>query len=465
MPTAPDIRNYSANNVDLFNAIRNDSSANYRNFVPVASPAQESVRTIGTTLMNMPELANEFIGALINRIAAVRVRRLMFTNPWKPWKKGSMDMGDTIEEVYVNLAKPFAYDMTKDEGQLYKRELPDVRSAFHVVNYRRYYKDTIDRDRLRAAFLSWESMTSFISEIIGSMYASAEVDEFEVMKYLIAVKLLKGEITPVQVSSVSAANMASIVTTIKATSNKMVFPSTAYNRAHVKNAAPKDRQYLIGSADFDATMDVNLLAAAFNMDKAEFTGRRVLVDGFGTFDEERLARLIDGYQAFSSEQKAALNAVPAVLIDDTFFQVFDNLMEMKSKENEELLYWNYWLHTWKTVSASPFANAVAFVVGAPGVTSVTVTPATATVTAGQTLQLTTVVATTNFASQEVTYTAVINDGSEGATDADADPDEITITPLGLCTIGADVTANSVITVTATSVADSTATDTCVITVA
>lgn len=465
MPTAPDIRNYNANNIQLFNAIRNDASANYRDYVPVASPAQDSVRAIGTTLMNFPTLCNEFIGSLVNRIAAVRVRRLMFENPWKPWKKGSMDMGETIEEVYVNLAKPFAYDMSKDSGELYKRVLPDVRSAFHVINYKRYYKDTIDRNRLRAAFTSWDSMTTFISEIIASMYTAAEVDEFEVMKYLIAKKLLAGEIPVVTVQSVSAANMASIVTTIKSTSNKMVFPSTNYNRAHVKNAAPKNRQYLIGSSDFDATMDVNLLAAAFNMDKAEFTGHRVLVDSFGTFDEDRLSRLIDGYQAFTSGELAALAAVPAVLIDDTFFQVFDNLMEMKSKENEELLYYNYWLHTWKTISASPFANCVAFVVGSPAITSLTVTPATATVTAGQTLQLTTEVVTSNFASQEVVYSAVINDGSQSATDAAAEPDEINITPLGLCTIGADVTANSVITVTATSIVDSTKTDTCVITVA
>ena len=53
--------------------------------------------------------------------------------------------------------------------------------------------------------------------------------------------------------------------------------------------------------------------------------------------------------------------VVAVLIDEDWFQVYDNLNKFTEKYVASGLYWNYFYHTWKTVSSSPFHNAVVFV--------------------------------------------------------------------------------------------------------
>ena len=106
---------------------------------------------------------------------------------------------------------------------------------------------------------------------------------------------------------------------------------------------------------------------------------------------------------------------------------------------------------WKTFSVSPFADAVVFVTGTPSITSVTVTPATATVLPGQKLNLAAVVATNYFASQEVNWTT-------------SDEDTATVDIYGTVTVDPDATATDTVTITATSVVDSTKTDTCVITV-
>lgn len=459
MPTIPLVNKLSASSEEILNAIRNSASANYKNYVPVASISQNNIKEIGLIIMNDAVLQNEFLSALVNRIGRVIVTSKLYSNPWARFKKGLLEFGETIEEVFVNIAKPFEYDPAVAESKVFKREIPDVRAAFHPLNYQKFYKSTIQREQLRQAFLSWQGITDLIAKIVDAMYTAANYDEFQVMKYLIGRHILNGELKAVQVPSVSSANMKSIVGTIKGTSNNFEFMSTKYNITGVQNYTLKERQHIIVNSEFDATMDVEVLATAFNMSKADFMGHRVLVDSFGELDTERLALLFadgDGYTALTAGEIAALNAVPAVIIDEDWFMIFDNLLEFTEQYNAEGLYWNYWLHVWKTFSASPFANAAVFVPGAPAISSVTVSPDTAVIMPGQSLLISATVVSANFASKAVKWTATIS-GEEA-------PDEVSISPLGVLSVSPDIDAGTEITVTATSAFDSTKTDTATITI-
>ena len=88
MPTRPTVVNLNATSVDILNAIRNNASANYRDYIPEADASLESVRQIGTILMNYPLLQNEFLNALVNRIGRVIVTSKMYDNPWNVFKRG-----------------------------------------------------------------------------------------------------------------------------------------------------------------------------------------------------------------------------------------------------------------------------------------------------------------------------------------------------------------------------------------
>lgn len=455
MPNIPNTTPLTASSVDILNAIRNSATANYRNYVPAANPSLDSIREIGAVIMQFPALQNEFLTALVNRIGRVLITNKMYTNPWSVFKRGTLEFGETIEEIFVNIAKPFEYDPAVAENEVFKREIPDVRAAFHILNYQKFYKATIQNEQLRQAFLSWQGITDLISKIVDSMYTAANYDEFQTMKYMLAKHILNGELYPVQVASVTAANMKSIVSTIKGVSNNFEFMSSKYNLAGVANYSNKDKQYIIVNADFDATMDVEVLASAFNMSKADFMGHRVMIDGFGNLDTDRLDLLFandSSYTPLTANEIAILNAVPAVLVDEDWFMIFDNLYNFTEQYNGEGLYWNYWYHVWKTFSVSPFANAAVFATGAPSITSVEVSPATATVGKGQSILLSATVVTQNFASKAVNWTL-----SEGA--------DATISALGVLTVDADATTGATITVTATSVFDSTKSDTATITVA
>lgn len=406
MPTIPETRSLNASSVDILNAIRNSASANYRDYVPAANPNAESIREIGAVIMNYTPLQNEFLSALVNRIGRVIVTSKSYTNPWSMFKKGMLEFGETIEEVFVNIAKPFAYDPAVAENKVFKRQIPDVRAAFHPLNYQKFYKVTIENEELRKAFLTWDGITDLIAKIVDSMYTAANYDEFTVMKYLLAKHILNGEVFAKQVATIQASNMKSITSTIKGISNKFEFMNNSYNLAGVPTHVLKENQYLISNAEFDATMDVEVLASAFNMSKAEFMGHRVLIDGFGEFDNDRLAELFaddPNYTPLTDAQKTALNAIPGVIVDRDWFMIYDNLFKMTEQYNGEGMYWNYWYHVWKTFSISPFANAVVFVPGAPAISSVSVSPETATVSAGQTVLLTATVETDNFASKAVDW--------------------------------------------------------------
>ena len=453
MATKPKIVTLTNSSVDILNVIRNNATINYQNYVPLATPDADSIREIGAVIMDNPQLQNEFLSALVNRIGRVLITSKMYENPWSMFKKGLLEFGETIEEIFVNIAKPYQFDPAVAESNLFKREIPDVRSAFHIMNYQKYYKTTIQNDQLRQAFLSWQGITDLIAKIVDSMYTGANYDEFQTMKYMLAKHVLDGRMYPVTIPTVSDTNMKTIVSTIKGVSNNYEFMSSKYNLAGVQNYSMKADQYLLINSKFDATMDVEVLASAFNVDKAEFVGKRVLVDSFGSLDIDRLNILFAGdptYTEISETDLEALDAIPCILVDKDWFMIFDNYFNFTEQYNGEGLYWNYWYHVWKTFSVSPFANNALFIPGTPKVTKVTVSPATATVKAGQNIALSAVVQTEYFAPQSVDWTS--------------DTDDVTVNKSGVVTVGANVAAGTQITITATSTYDSKKSGTSTITV-
>ena len=178
MATKPQVTKLTASTVDILNAIRNDATQMYQNYVPIAQQEPSNVKAIGAALMQFPALQNEFLTALVNRIAFVKVRNMEFSNPYAKFKKGMLDFGETIEDIFVEIEQPFKYDPAVAESKVFKRQIPDVRSAFHILNYQEFYKTTIQNNDLRKAFTSYNGVEDLISRIVNSLYVAAEYDEF-----------------------------------------------------------------------------------------------------------------------------------------------------------------------------------------------------------------------------------------------------------------------------------------------
>lgn len=350
-----------ARSIDILNVIRNNASYAYQKDVPEITKEQD-IPKVGEILFGNPTHVNEFINALVNRIALVRVQSATFNNPYKHLKKGYLEFGETVEDIFVGIIKAVKYDAEKAPSREFKRTLPNVQSVFHLTNWRVMYPITIEKQALRRAFTSADGVTNLISTIINQVYTSAEYDEYLLFKYLLIKAISHGKVYP---QPIDTTNMSSVAVAFRGKSNLLPIDMTGrFNESHVQNNTAIDNQCIFMDADFNAKFDVEVLASAFNMNKAEFIGKLHLIDDFSSFDNERFEAIraeSTGLEEVTADELALMKDVKGVLLDEEWFQVYDNLFEFNETPVGSGLYWNYWLHCWKTVSYSPFANAIAFV--------------------------------------------------------------------------------------------------------
>lgn len=351
----------NASTIDILNVIRQNASYEYQQNVPKVATVNDIPR-VGEVLYGTPAFANQFINALLNRIAIVRVQSATFNNPYSILKKGYIEFGETVEDIFVSIAKAVDFNPEKAAKREFQRTIPDVRSAFHVMNWRVMYPVTIQDEDLRQAFLSMEGVQNLIAKIVDAVYTAAEYDEFLLFKYLLIKAISHGKLYPKSIGDGTTLTDAAIQ--FRGTSNQLQFMSTEFNEVGVRNVTPKERQVIFMDALFNAQFDVNVLASAFNMDKADFMGRLFLIDNWTDFDNERFDVIranSDGIEEVTSEELALLANVKAVILDEKWFQVYDNNSKFTESYVSAGLYWNYFYHVWKTISNSPFANAVVFV--------------------------------------------------------------------------------------------------------
>lgn len=454
MPTKPVTVTKNLTAADMKNmlgAIRKNASQFYRNQT-FAVTNERDLQRLWAQLNAYESLTQEFMSILWGRIAKTIITSKMWRNPLGFLKKGEVELGEVIEEAFVNPAKVHIYDdnSVPDEATL-RREPSEVYSAFYVMNYQTFYKVTIHNNDLQKFFLSWDGVESLIAKMTESLYTAAYLDEYNVMKYMVGQQLLSGMLYTRNVGDFENDPKTTVVG-IKQVSNDLIFMRKKYNRAGVYTYTGKEDQFFLVTSNFDALESVEVQAAAFNLDKVQFTGQRILVDSFGELDLERLDELFKNNPDYVRPTKAELQAldnIAGVIIDRDWFQIYDNLNKFTEQYNGQKLFWNYFLHVWRTFASSPFANAVALVQGDPGITSVTVTPSAVSLAPGEGIALSVAVENENFASAQVTWSS-------------SDP-SVTVNQKGYVKVLPAATVGTA-TITATSTVDSTKFGTCTLTI-
>jgi hypothetical protein len=182
--------------------------------------------------------------------------------------------------------------------------------------------------------------------------------------------ITKGAMYPVSIGDGTDLKDAAVA--FRATSNNLTFIKTKYNASGVHTNTDKASQIIFMDSTFNAQFDVNVLASAFNMDKADFMGRLHLIDDWTTFDNDRFSTIMDNsdmIEEVTDAELAIMANVKAVLVDEEWFQVYDNQNKFTEKYVASGEYWNYFYNVLKTVSSSPFSNAVVFVTSSATITA------------------------------------------------------------------------------------------------
>lgn len=407
-----------------------------------------TLRNIGQAVRDNTMYQNAFVNSLVNVIARWFVWSRIFDDPWAILDKGELEPGEVVEEIFVDLAKVHSYNPELAETTWMEREMPNVRAAYHKIDYQKFVKQTIQEDDLSLAFTSWEGVRRLVSEIVQVMYNTARYARKEAKKYMIAWAIVNGQIAPISHSAVTsqAGAQSALVAYRKFALDNREY-CFGYNTAGVRNYIDPEDLVLIIDNDAQSYIDVSQLAMAFNMDKTDFLGRVLPIQGFDTFDYDILDDIFENdadYAHFNSTQTNLLATVSGVAMDRNFLQVYNKKFEMRTQDNGQGLYRQYWLHDWCILSLSPFANAAVFTTSSASISGVTVTPSTATVDPGQSVMLTASVAGSGIFNHGVTW-SYESDSETGTVQLDG----------GNLHIGADVPGGTEITVTATSIADST----------
>lgn len=468
MPSIPYTGSLNARSVGIINAIRNNASMEYYNAVPAAVDTTDSIRAVGQAITSYQPRMNEFINALVNRIAKVVVTSRMYSNPWAFAKKGVLEYGETIEEIFVDIANAYPFDPDDAASTVFTRNKPNLNTMFHAMNLQTQYPVTISQEQLRQAFVSINGVTDLIARIVNSLYSAANYDEFIMMKYVISQVALAGGLANSYAPAATDETTAkTVIKGIKAASSKFGFFSNNYTTAGNMNFCETDSIYAITTADFDALTDVDVLAKAFNIDRANWLGRHVSIDSFA-FNEGELTRLdqlladdptyaaamtANSGHGISTTENTALGTIEAIIMDEKWLQVYDVLNQFTEIYNPKGLYWNEFYHVWRIYSASPFVNALMFTSTQPALTSITATGPTSVTTGSAVTRkqysVSTWTGASAFLNKGVTWSVAETSGQTGQTGT------ATVDQNGLVTFSADCTGKWTVTATANAIAGKT----------
>lgn len=388
---------------EIRNTLVQDNSL-YQTQIPLVDDYTSS-QVYGQSLLNLPsDLRNRFIQSLVNRIAYTRFMMDYFENPLRELAGDDLPLGAIGQEIYVNPARGRVYDINDFAGLLVKYE-SDIKAEYTEINFDVQYPVTIIRKELEKAFVSWGDFESFLMGISTSLYNGAYIDDYKYTKKLITNAYVNNAVQMETVSfagtTPTKAELESLTARLRQAYLDFMVPSTKYNawkkvggygRSIVSWSKPENIVVFV-SNKMASILDVNVLASAFNIDKADLMGRVYYVEDFDILDDNGDV-VVDG------------SNIVALICDRRWFKIREKDMFMDEFYNANNRSWQSYLNVIKSFNYSLFANALMLVTALPelNISSMAFTSATATVEAGEDITLT--LNTTPFtATQTVTFTS------------------------------------------------------------
>ena len=356
----------------------------YHKYVPVVTDST-TIGEFGAPILDSQNLnvLNDFVG-LLKKVVATAVYNKTFNNPLVGLEGERMPLGQFIEDVYVNPAKARGFNVNDFAGLLQKYEA-ETAVAYYSISSDLQYCVTITREKIRNAFTSWDQLEGLISGMINSLYNGAYITRYNQTKGLVTAAFTGNNVQYVKITDPTDTQTAkSLIRQIRAAFSKMQIPSTKFNawekvkgdRLSLKTwSDPEDIVVLI-SADIEALVDVEVLAAAFNMSKADFLGRVIVVDDFSQYNDDGTVA-VDG------------SAIKCAIMDKAWFKIKTQDFAMDEFYNANNRTWQYYLNDVRMVNYSLFANAVVFATADPEVdaTALTIETASVTLKAGETVKV------------------------------------------------------------------------------
>lgn len=342
-------------NVTFASMVSKLASQEYKDRVPVAT--QENIGNIEEIISTYPSTKNEFIDVLTNQVAKQLFFSKAYENPYKLFNRGMLPFGKSIESIFVDIIKgkqrTHETNTTNLATDLLAREVPNVKVEYYSENFRHQYKTTITDEELKGAFRAENGLSSMTGRILQAPLTSIEYDMQEmVLHALPELKGGKATINKTAYTAMTEEEKAKIlVKTIKSQVIKMGFLNNEHNGQGVMTFSKPQDLVVFLDPDMMANIDVELLAQAFNISKAEvplhvlpvpkFTKRTVTPGEAGGETTVTYAEDTDCL---------------AIICDKDAIQIYETLNSSESFRNPQGIYTNIFFNRWGIMSACNFAN-------------------------------------------------------------------------------------------------------------
>lgn len=349
--------------IDLFNNIRSQSTDEYKNLVPFMNYG-DSISSIANPIMNYEPVKSQFLTGVTNMIGLTIFKEWEeFRNPLAVLKQRNLDLGVDVREIATDILDENEYTLT-DEGlaNVLKLDAPVAKECTHRLNRQVYFKISISDAELELAFNSWSDFDNFFVRKAEMLYMSNEIKEFKWAKELLRQTVQKGYVPVIEVKPVVDEKTGKdFVVAVKDCVADFKFPSTEYNMLKAMTGGQQtintwvepQNTVLVAPMKTFNRIDVNVLASAFNMDKADFmAGNRLQVDDLGYVRINTGTKEAPVYKYYKLQ---------GMVFDKHFTQIYDKKITMKNNYIASALVDQRYLHVWQTYSTSPFADVVAFV--------------------------------------------------------------------------------------------------------
>ena len=169
---------------DVLNAIRNQASDHYKDYVPIVQPGTNDVFTVGNVILDHVDIRNEFLNVLPNVIKDDSYFQYDFVNPFeKFYYRGWAEEADVIQHIFVQGPDTVPYDIADSESFTQNYD-PKVKTAYWYQRVKYQQNWSISYDELKMAFKNPAMMNNFLENLRRKSEYQKTVYTWELCQYM-----------------------------------------------------------------------------------------------------------------------------------------------------------------------------------------------------------------------------------------------------------------------------------------
>lgn len=373
----------------VLNVIRQTASDAYQSTVPMATAT--NISDVGEAVLNAPTaIRNEFMSNLYNKIGLTLIDSPVIENDFSFLKKGTLEYGQTIEDLYVGLASAEPYITGMADGDTPPdpfsiRKLPHY-SAFYSTILSRQYHVTRHLTDLKKAFHNAGGIESFVAGMMNAMVSGENYDDMRATIGLIARQIEAAQTaekfngvvhlitdfnakvpTEEQVTAETAFNSRDFLqfftNQLKKYSKRLRHLRSDLNIAGVDNVLPQSRQRIMMLEDITVDFETELLAWAYNGGNLQIGGVDE-IDAWYSIGADHTTPVVSpediGVKTTFTTADGGSTQCVALIYDQDMIKIYNKERIASEQANAKGNYWNMFMSLEDIYAASPYKNFVCF---------------------------------------------------------------------------------------------------------